>query len=103
MIWLLLLCMALITFFNRYVFFAGSVRYSPGPKVRRFLSYSSYSVLTAIWVPIVFHFDGQGPITIAGIDYLLATSLAAILSFFRVASIVVVLVSASVFFFIRFY
>ena len=103
MIWALLFCMALITFFNRYLFFTESIRYSPGPKLRRFLSYSSYSILTAIWAPIVFHFDGKDTIEAAGLDYLVATSLAAVLSFFRVPSIMVVLLSSAVFFLIRFY
>lgn len=103
MIWLLLLGMALITFFNRYLFFSDSVSYSPGPRLRRFLSYSSYSVLTAIWAPIIFHFDGHADVSVAGLDYLLAASLAAVLSFAKVSSIVVVLLSVSLFFSIRFY
>lgn len=103
MIWLLLLGMALITFFNRYLFFSDLVSYSPGPKLRRFLSYSSYSVLTAIWAPIIFHFDGRSAVSIAGMDYLLAACLAAALSFAKVSSIVVVLLSVSLFFSIRFF
>lgn len=102
MIWLLLLGMSLITFINRYLFLSDSISYLPGPKFTRFLSYSSYSVLTAIWAPIVFHFDG-GNVSIEGWDYLLAASLAALLSVYKVPSIVVVLLSVSVFFLIRFY
>ncbi len=103
MIWLLLLGMALITFANRYLFFSKMIAYSPGPKFKRFLSYSSYSVLTAIWVPIIFHFDGQSEFQLAGLDYLLAAVLAGLLSFYRVASIIVVLLSTVLFFLIRFY
>ncbi|MGK0376021.1 MAG: branched-subunit amino acid transport protein [Arenicella sp.] len=103
MIWLILLAMALITFINRYLFFAAVITYSPGPKVKLFLSYSSYSVLTAIWAPIIFSFDQQSHFQLAGLDYLLAAALAGLLSFYRVASIIVVLLSTALFFLIRFY
>jgi branched-subunit amino acid transport protein len=102
MIWLLLLGMALITFANRYLFFSAMIAYSPGPKFKRFLSYSSYSVLTAIWAPIVFKFDGQSELQLAGFDYLLAASVAGLLSFYRVSGILVVLLSTALFFIIRF-
>ena len=103
MIWLLLFGMALITFVNRYLFFSAMIAYSPGPKFKRFLSYSSYAVLTAIWAPIIFHFDGQGELQLAGLDYLLAAAIAGLLSFYRVASIAVVLISTTLFFLLRFY
>lgn len=103
MIWLLLVGMALITFINRYLFFSAVISYSPGPKVKRFLSYSSYSVLTAIWAPIIFRFDQQSQFELAGLDYLLAAVVAGLLSFNRVASIFVVLFSTALFFVIRFY
>lgn len=102
-IWLLLLGMGIITFANRYLFLADSIPYSPGPKLKRFLGYSSYSVLTAIWAPIIFQFDGVSQISVAGIDYLLAASIAAVLSFFRLPSIIVVLLATTMFFLIRFY
>ncbi|MFT6408367.1 MAG: branched-subunit amino acid transport protein [Arenicella sp.] len=103
MTWLLLLGMALITFVNRYLFFSTAIYYSPGVRLRRFLSYSSYSVLTAIWAPIIFRFDGQSQLQFAGIDYLLAAVLAGLLSFYRVASIIVVVLSTALFFLIRYY
>ena len=103
MIWLLLLGMALITFANRYLFFSAVIDYSPGPKFKRLLSYSSYSVLTAIWASIIFHLDGQSEFQLAGFDYLLAAPFAGLLSFYQVASIIVVLLSPTLFFLIRFY
>ena len=103
MIWLLLAGMAVITFFNRYLFFAKSIAYSPGPGLQRFLSYSSYAVLTAIWAPIVFEYDATKQLSIAGYDYIVATVISAVLSFARVNSLVVVLASGIAFFTIRFY
>ena len=103
MTWFLLLLMAVITFFNRYIFLAKSIRVSPSPKLRRLLAYSSYSVLTAIWAPIVFQFDGQSQFSLAGGDYIIAASVAATLSFGRVSSLIVVLSSSALFFLIRLY
>jgi len=52
--WLALLGMTCITFTCRYFFFSTSVPFELGPKVKRLLSYTAPSVLTAMWVPIVF-------------------------------------------------
>lgn len=102
MTWALIFGMAAITYANRYLFFARSIAYRPGIRVKRLLSYSSYAVLTAIWAPLVFEFDGAKELSIAGLDYAVATALAAVLSFSRINSLIVVLASAAVFFLIRF-
>lgn len=102
LIWWLLFSMALITFANRYLFFAKSVKFIPNANLRRFLSYSSYAVLTAIWAPIVFEHNANLDIQIAGVDYLAAASLAAILSILRLPSLLIVLMSTAAFFLIRF-
>jgi len=102
MIWWILIGMAVITFLNRYVFLIESFPYTPGPKVKRFLSYSVYAVLTAIWAPIVFSIEPKVGVSHAGLDYLLGASLAGILSFMRVPSIMVVMISSTVFFGLRF-
>jgi len=101
MIFLTIVCMAVITFVNRYAFFITSVHYQPGVKVKRFLSYSSYAVLTSIWMPILFQLDildDTVQLSHAGIDYLIATGLAAMLTLLKVRSIIVVLLSMSLFF-----
>jgi len=103
MTWALILGMALITYANRYLFFARSIAYRPGARIQRLLSYSSYAVLTAIWAPIVFEVHGSYDVSLAGLDYAVATSLAAILSFSRINSLIVVLASTAVFFLIRFF
>lgn len=102
MIWWLLTGMTAITFANRYVFFAQVVRYQPSEQIKRFLSYSSYAVLTAIWAPIVFEYNPTQGLDYAGIDYLAASSLAALLSFLRIRSILVVILSIGTFFLIRY-
>lgn len=50
----ILLGMTCITFTCRYLFFAKSLPYQLGPKMKQLLSYTAPSVLTAMWVPIVF-------------------------------------------------
>lgn len=102
MTWALIFGMAAITYANRYLFFAGSIAYRPGARVQRLLSYSSYAVLTAIWAPLVFEFDGVQEFSLAGIDYAVATTLGAVLSFLRINSLIVVVASTAVFFLIRF-
>jgi len=52
--WLALLGMTCITFSCRYLFFSKTVPFELGPKIKRLLSYTAPSVLTAMWVPIVF-------------------------------------------------
>lgn len=98
--WFTIGILTLITFANRFMFLAESVHFKPGPRVRRFLSYSVYAILTSIWAPILFKLE-QGSLTIAGLDYLLATVAAAILTLLRLPSIAVVLLSASVFVLMR--
>lgn len=102
MIWVTILGMAIITFVNRYAFLARTLTYRPSAKVRRFLGFSSYAVLTAIWTPIVFSLESGMLLSHAGWDYLLAAALAAILTLTGFASIIVVLLSTSVFFLLRF-
>lgn len=103
MSWLIIAGMSAITFINRYAFFAQVVRYKPGAKVSRFLSYSSFAILTSIWTPIVFTLDYSSGFSHAGWDYLLAGSLAAVLSIARIKSLYVVILSATLFFSLRHY
>lgn len=108
MSWLLIIAMAMITFSNRYVFLSQWIRYQPSERLQRFLSYSSYAILTAIWAPIMFSFDSTSELSMnsfshAGWDYVIAGSSAIFLSVFRVPSLLVVLVSTALFFFLRFF
>jgi len=103
MTWLLILGMTLITFFNRFAFFSEGLKYQPSIKMRRFLSYSSHAVLTSIWVPIIFQFSVDDGLSIVSLDYLIAASVAAILCILDVRSILVVLISTTSFFLLRFF
>jgi len=100
--WWVLIGLSIITFINRYAFFARVVNYQPGAKLRRFLTFSSYAILTSIWAPILFRIDYQSGVSHSGWDYLLAAGVAAVLSIMRVHSLVVVILSAAVFFGLRY-
>jgi len=102
MTWWVILMMAVTTFINRYAFFAQGLRYRPSANAKRFLSYSSYAVLTAIWAPIMFSVDVEHNFNYAGDDYLIAGAIAALMTLFRMPTIVTVLVSTTVFFILRF-
>ena len=52
--WISLVGMTCITFSCRYFFFSKTVPFKLGSKGKRLLSYTAPSVLTAMWVPIVF-------------------------------------------------
>jgi branched-subunit amino acid transport protein len=72
--WLALIGMTCITYSCRYFFFSKTVPFELGPTVKRLLSYTAPSVMTAMWAPIVFlgHQENSGdfitsPFLIAGI------------------------------------
>ena len=52
--WIILFGMTCITFFCRYCFFSKLITFELAPKVKRLLTFTAPSVLTAMWAPIVF-------------------------------------------------
>lgn len=100
-IWWIILGMAVITFLNRYFFLAKSISIKPSESFRRFLSFSSLAVLTALWTPIVFRLDSDLSWNIAGWDYLIASLIAVVLCLARASSLMVVIVSTAAFFLLR--
>jgi len=52
--WIILFGMTCITFTCRYLFFCKTLPFELSGKVKSILSYTAPSVLTAMWVPIVF-------------------------------------------------
>ena len=103
MTWFTILGMAVITFINRYAFFSKGLRFQPNEQMIRFLSFSSYAILTAIWTPIVFNFDPAEGFSYTGMDYLIATSLAVVMAVLKASSIVIVIASTVIFFVLRFF
>ena len=104
MTWLIVFGLTAITFINRYLFFSDQIKLTLGIRTQRFLRYSSFAVLTPIWVPIVIELDYR-PVrfSFAGWDYLIAVSIAGLLTLLRVPALIVVLVSSALFFCLRFW
>ena len=101
-VWGLISLMAVVTFSVRYIFFAQAIRYQMGPRVKLLLRYSSFSILTALWTPIIFQYEPAIGFSHAGTDYLLAAVVAMVLAFMRVSTLTVVLASVGVFVILRF-
>jgi branched-subunit amino acid transport protein len=66
--------MSCITFTCRYLFLSKTLPFELGDKAKKILSYTGPSVLTAMWVPIVFLSEGNveqsffiNPFLIAGL------------------------------------
>lgn len=102
MSWWIIGTMALITFFNRYVFFIRAFQFRFSPKFERFLSFSAFAVLTAIWTPIVVEYQPQSGFQTAENEYLIGCVVAALLTMCRVPTLLVVGVSMAVFWGLRF-
>jgi len=100
-VWLLIGLMTAVTFSVRYVFFAQAIRYQIGPRVKLLLRYSSFSILTALWTPIIFQYELVTGFSYAGGDYLIAAAVAVLMAVLRVNTLTVVLVSVGSFFVLR--
>jgi branched-subunit amino acid transport protein len=100
MSWLMIGLLAMITFFNRFAFFSRLTRYQPGEEMGTFLSFSAQSVLTAIWLPIVFSYEPAAGLS-WDLDYLLAAVLVTLLTLLRLPTLAVVVIGMGGFFLLR--
>ncbi len=101
-IWLLIGFLSIITFMTRYLFFSRIITYHPSEKLKKFLSFSAQSILTALWAPIVFIYHENGEISYTDAGYLISAIFVLILGFFRVNMLAIVLLGLFLFFTIRF-
>ncbi|MDT3251384.1 AzlD domain-containing protein [Serratia sp. root2] len=92
MIWLTIVLMGLVVFFNRYCFLAPSLPVRLSPRFRRLLSFSVPAVLTAICGPILA-FSGDTLRAVPDNPYLWGALFAVILAFFLRNMLAVVLLS----------
>ncbi|ARN76182.1 AzlD domain-containing protein [Oceanicoccus sagamiensis] len=100
MIWLMILLMALLVFSSRYLFLEPKLPLRLGPKMLQFLSYSMPAVLTAIFAPIVFIQDNSLAISLDNY-YLLCGLLAAALAWLTRNTLITIVVSMGLFFFLH--
>ncbi len=101
-IWLLIVVLSMITFMTRYIFFSKIITYRPGKKLKNFLSFSAQSILTALWVPIVFKYHSNGTISYTDMSYLISTIFVLILGIYRVNMLLIVFLGLSLFLAIKF-
>lgn len=95
--WITLLGMSAITFCCRYLFFSKAVPFELGDKVRRMLSYTAPSVMTAMWVPIVFLGNQNTDIAFVKSPFLIAGLITIALSLKMKNTLAIVLLSMSTF------
>lgn len=101
MSWYLILALAALVFFNRYIFLSPNVQIKLPSLIERMLSYSAPCLLAAICLPIIF-FDGQSIREFTNNHYLYAAVLCVVLSSFKVKIIYNVMISLSFFYLIYF-
>lgn len=94
--WLMILGMACITFSVRYLFLARSIPVRISPSIQRLLKYSAPSVLTAMWIPIVFYPHQTLSVSLSN-PYLIAACIAIILALTKISTLFVVLASMASF------
>ena len=99
MIWLIIIGMASVVFFSRYVFLEPKLPLSLSKNTQRFLSYSAPAVLTAILGPIVFVRENGLNITFDN-NYLIGAVVACVIAYFTRNTLLTALISMAVFFFI---
>lgn len=95
--WWMLMGMAAITFSCRYLFFARSIDFVLGPRLKRLLSFAAPSVLTAMWVPIVFLGHENSQFDLLHSPFLYAGLMAILLSLKIKNTLVVVISAMSIF------
>lgn len=99
MIWLTLGLMAVIVFISRYLFLEPKLPIKLNEKTLQFLSYAAPAVLTAIAAPIVLVQEHTLNISMQN-NYLIGAVIACLLAYFTRNTLLTVLVSMGVFFFI---
>jgi len=95
--WIILLGMSLITFSCRYLFFSKTIAFDLNERTKRLLSFTAPSVLTAMWVPIVFMGHTETSHSFWSSPFLWAGLLAVVLSMRSKNTLFVVITSIACF------
>jgi branched-subunit amino acid transport protein len=93
--------MATTTFSCRYLFFAKTLNLRIGPKFKKAHTYTARSVLTAMWVPIVFSSELSETDTIFNSPYFYAGMFATLLSLKVKSTLIVAIGSMALFFMLK--
>jgi branched-subunit amino acid transport protein len=101
--WVMLLGMTCITFTCRYLFFSKKLPFELSVKVKMALGYTAPSVLTAMWVPIVFLSNENTESSLFSSPFLLAGLICILLSLKIKSTLTVVIISMLVFLALQFF
>lgn len=96
MTWAIIFSVALVVFFNRYVFFAPNLPIKLSPMIKKLLSFSIPAILTAICGPIIF-LDNNGMRDSLLNPYLIGATLSILLALFIQNTLVSVILSLVIF------
>ena len=95
--WIILLGMTCITFTCRYLFLSKTLPFELGAKAKSILSYTAPSVLTAMWVPIVFLSESKAEQSFFISPFLIAGLVCVMLSLKLKNTLMIVVLSMLVF------
>lgn len=95
--WLLIFCMSGITFFCRFLFLSKKLPFELNQKTKLALSYTAPSVLTAMWVPIIFLSYQHIEQSFFTSPFLIAGLLSILLSLKFKSTLLIVMVSMTLF------
>lgn len=96
MTWAIIFSVALVVFFNRYVFLAPNLPIKLSPIIKKMLSFSIPAILTAICGPIIF-LDNNGVRDSLLNPYLLGAILSILLALFIRNTLASVILSLALF------
>lgn len=99
MTWLTLTLMAVIVFISRYLFLEPKLPLKLNKHSLQFLSYAAPAVLTAIIAPMIMVKDHSLYLSVDN-NYLVGAVIACLLAYFTRNTLLTVLVSMGIFFFI---
>ena len=99
--WIILFGMTCITFTCRYLFLSKTLPFELGDKAKKVLSYTAPSVLTAMWVPIVFLSENKTEESIFSSPFLIAGLVCVMLSLKLKNTLMIVVLSMLVFLIIQ--
>ncbi|TEW52348.1 AzlD domain-containing protein [Psychromonas algicola] len=99
--WIILLGMSCITFSCRYLFLSKQLPFELGTKAKSILSYTAPSVLTAMWVPIVFLSESNIEQSFFTNPFLIAGLVCVFLSLKLKNTFLIVVLSMSIFLILR--
>ncbi|AKJ43467.1 AzlD domain-containing protein [Pragia fontium] len=97
MIWLTIFIVALVVFFNRYVFLEPNLPIRLSPAIKKLLSFSIPAILTAICGPIIFLHEEGGLRDLPLNPYIVGAIISVLLAMFIRNTLVSVILSLAIF------